>query len=549
MSLITDPRSRVFAAVLLWKFLVLVLFWQPIPTNDAFFYDGGVVNYLLHGQYVNPSLAINYPISGHQLFSAYPPLSQGILLIWMRLFGTSVFAAMTLHYVLYVLYALLLLGVLRRTLPESWTAHIAGLFLLGITFHDRPDSCAHTLGMLAVYAWVRAGLQPHRGNRSPGHSLWYWVMTAAIVLCLTASLQIGAAYAFLVCCGIVIARMACGERLPLAALAAMVLLPLLLIGGFVWFAPLFCRGFVESASSASFFTGLHWPRLMDGLKIIRAAPGVLAAAAMMMLPAFGLLPPRMLPKSAPGILGLAGLLTAIPVTLASLLLVSANTIGIAGYLQPLVVAGIGAWGGQLFPATPWRRAAGSLFLAGALLCSMRAIGLSTWGVACALDQSAGKSLNQVEAQISRLPAGSSVVLSGAYLYGAARHQEIRWIHSDHPGRFSDDATTALAALMDLKPACLVLTQFDYFRRYESTAQELMNHPEWVSVSITQTATLRAPDSIPSLRRVLQHVSWAPVIVDLEWKNPPFQPHPDVQLPNRAQQGGSSTAVEAGRITN
>src|SRR5262245_57456626 len=87
----------VFAAVFAWKVLLFLLSVQPIPANDSFFYDGAVVNFLLHGHYFNPALALALPISGSEVFSAYPPLYQFFLWLWMRLWGTSALAAMALH--------------------------------------------------------------------------------------------------------------------------------------------------------------------------------------------------------------------------------------------------------------------------------------------------------------------------------------------------------------------------------------------------------------------------------------------------------------------
>ena len=71
--------------------MLLLGFALPPPSNDSFFYDGPVVNLLLHGHYVNPSLAEALPISGTQVFSAYPPLYQFTLAVWMTVFGISRF--------------------------------------------------------------------------------------------------------------------------------------------------------------------------------------------------------------------------------------------------------------------------------------------------------------------------------------------------------------------------------------------------------------------------------------------------------------------------
>jgi hypothetical protein len=42
----------------------------------------------------------------------------------------------------------------------------------------------------------------------------------------------------------------------------------------------------------------------------------------------------------------------------------------------------------------------------------------------------------------------------------------------------------------------------------------------VDIHVRNLAQVRSPDSMPSLQRVLQHISWAPVIVDLDWKEAP-----------------------------
>ena len=76
------------------------------------------------------------------------------------------------------------------------------------------------------------------------------------------------------------------------------------------------------------------------------------------------------------------------------------------------------------------------------------------------------------------------------------------------------------AMERLRPPKLVLTQFDYYRTFEPLLARLRQHPELVSIALRDQAVVRTPDSIPLLRRVVQHISWAPVIVDLNWKNPP-----------------------------
>src|SRR5579863_5277633 len=104
----------VFALVFCWKVALLIISVQPVPSNDAFFYDGAVVNYLRNGGYYNPSLALALPISGTEVFCAYPPLYQVVLFGWMSVFGPSAVSAMAMHLVLFGIYMLLLLAIFRR---------------------------------------------------------------------------------------------------------------------------------------------------------------------------------------------------------------------------------------------------------------------------------------------------------------------------------------------------------------------------------------------------------------------------------------------------
>ena len=193
-----NRAETVFALVLVWKAALLLWTGQPIPANDSFFYDGAVVNLLLHGRYCNPALANALPISGHEVFSAYPPLYQLALLGWMKGFGTSALAAMWLHGVLFAIYALLVLATLRAVRAPVAAAHWAGLFLLGITFHDRPDSLAHVLGLAAVYACARMSGSGAATGAPWLATGWLWVAVVGVILCLATSLQIGGVYGLLV---------------------------------------------------------------------------------------------------------------------------------------------------------------------------------------------------------------------------------------------------------------------------------------------------------------------------------------------------------------
>jgi hypothetical protein len=63
----------------------------------------------------------------------------------------------------------------------------------------------------------------------------------------------------------------------------------------------------------------------------------------------------------------------------------------------------------------------------------------------------------------------------------------------------------------------VLTQFDYYRSFERVLAQLRQHPELAAIRVRDLAEIKPPDAIPALSRVVQNISWAPVIVDLDWK--------------------------------
>src|SRR5438105_4652340 len=128
-----------FALFLVWKVGLLLTTSQPVPFCDAFFYDGPVVNYLLHGAYCNPALAAALPISGTELYSTYPPLHQLALLIWMSVFGTSALSAMWYQLVLLAGFTVVTYSTLKMLQAPGAALNWAGLFCFGITFHERAD--------------------------------------------------------------------------------------------------------------------------------------------------------------------------------------------------------------------------------------------------------------------------------------------------------------------------------------------------------------------------------------------------------------------------
>jgi hypothetical protein len=108
------------------------------------------------------------------------------------------------------------------------------------------------------------------------------------------------------------------------------------------------------------------------------------------------------------------------------------------------------------------------------------------------------------------------VLSAAFLYEAARHKEVRAIHSDWlaPGRHTE---LPINLIIKHRPVKLILTQFDYYRHFEGTVRQLQEQNQLVKVKINDAVKTPVPDASRRLQRVVQHISWSPVIVELDWR--------------------------------
>jgi hypothetical protein len=504
-------------AVFLWKIALLVLTAQPVPSNDAYFYDGAVVNFLLHGKYCNPSLALALPISGLDVFCAYPPLYQVILWAWMSLFGTSVIAAMALHVILFGVYLAILFASFRRLSLPPWALNAGSAFVLVITFHDRPDSLAHVFGMAAVYCWIRSchalGKPPHSG-----HSAWSWAMTGFAVLSLCTGLQIGALYFLLLGIGMLAARYINRAAIPWAPLVALVLIPVTLIARVVFGFPHLWAGFLEHARQTPALSGWRIPKLGETLKAVRTVPGILATGIGLLYSIRMCVPARNAGKEMLWTVALTCTLAALVMTFASMFVLTANAVSFSAYLQPLAVACYLGMVVPLFSASGMGRLTIRLFIGLAALGSIRAIGMTTWGIACARDVSQRSAIHRVRAEVQRIGKDQAAVFSGAYLHEAAPYADFRWIHSDWlaPAKKGENDFDR-KALIRVKPVKLLLTQFDYYRRYQPVLESLKSQPDIVAVEIIDTARVPPPDSIKSLQRVVQHISWAPIIVNLTWK--------------------------------
>jgi hypothetical protein len=143
--------------------------------------------------------------------------------------------------------------------------------------------------------------------------------------------------------------------------------------------------------------------------------------------------------------------------------------------------------------------------------------LSTWGVACARDFCYAQAKSRVLEQFAACNTNATVVLSSAYLYEAARFEHVKLIHSDWmtPAERAY-RNTDWEGLLRLKPEMIMVTPFDYYRRYAALLERLREHPELASFEVTPSSRLKPPDASRSMQRVIQHISWAPVTIRIRW---------------------------------
>ncbi len=490
-----------FALYFLWKVALLLFTSQPVPANDSFFYDGPVVNYVLHGGYFNPSLAMVLPISGNEVFCAYPPLYQAVLLGWMKCFGVSVISAMWLHVILLAGYALTVFQIFRQLKIPALAINISGLFLFGITFHDRPDTLAHLLAALAMLALVR-GLP--------------WATAVFLTLTFCTSLQIGGIYSLWLGLFIMSETSFAKRPIPWAAALSFVGVMVALIALVKFGYPRLWEGFREHVAITPSVTGLRAPSLDAILKIVRSSPGILLVVAMLALLVFKWRPLlNHLATSAQLRLVASGTLAALALICGCLVVLTPNTIHVANYLQPVIVGSALALVVAGLMNVKWPRVTHGLFLGAALLVSIRAVGMTTWGILCHRDVTHAQALTLVNKSLDSAPTNSTVFVSAAYLYDTAQRTNITWLHSDWAS-LANEGDWELRAIKERRPSRLLLTQFDYYRRYERIVSQFRRERGDVEVQITNTARVQPPDALPSMRKVVQHISWAPVIVEFTW---------------------------------
>jgi len=502
----------VFGLVLLWRVALLIFTAQPIPANDAFFFDGAVVNWILHGHYFNPSLSAVFPISGHQLYAAYPPLYQAVLLGWMKLFGTTVISAMALHVTLFAVSGFLVVSIVQQFFPAAANYALAVLLLFGITFDDRPEGLAHAFGLAALL--LLTGKISGNGK---------WKTTAAISLLLLAALYtsviVGAFYfgvGFIAAAAAWLARRK--NDLFTSFIAAAVLFSAITFT-IAKTEPLWWAGFQENARQTPVLAvGFRVPGGLEILKLVRNAPVFLLALAL--LPFVFARRKHIFSATEPWLFLVIGVFAMGWVLLvADMTLLAANYVGYVMFTQIILAAGLLALGEKYFSEHRCRLR--GLMIGCVILISVRAVGMTTWGTACAWKNSYPRTQETLRAEFAPFATNDApVVVSSAFLYTALACNVKNPIHSDwYFDRANWTNNADLDGFIHLKPQKLVLVQFDYYRAFQPLLKRLQQRPGLVKIRAHDFAAVRTPDSIPSLQRVVQHISWAPVIVDLDWENP------------------------------
>lgn len=504
----------VLALVLVWRVLLLVFTAQPIPANDAFGYDGAVVNLLHGGRYCNPSFAMMFPISGREVYAGYPPLYQGALLVWMELFGTSVISAMGLHLALFAVSGFLTLAIVKKFFPPAAGYALVALLFVGFTFGDRPESLAYVFGLGALWLVTR---QISETSFHPGTAIG---LSLALLCGLYTSVIVGAYFfgvSFVACAVSQIRR-----RNPylFGSLAVAAALFVVLTCSIVKLEPLWWAGFMESARQQSVMeTGFHRPQLADVIKLIRTTPVFLVG--MLALPlVFGRAKEIFLQEAAWLALIIGIFVTGWALLAVSLTLLSGNYVNYAAFTQIILAAGLLALVQKYFPNR--ERLLRVALLACVLVVSVRAIGMTTWGGVCAWKNSYQSTQAVLRNELEPFTISNQpVLISSAFLYCAADLGVKNPVHCDW---YFDHAhwtnNAQMNALARCQPPKLVLTQFDYYRSFIAPLADLRQHPELVEIRVRNLAKAPVPDAIHSLQRVVQHISWAPVIVDLNWKQPP-----------------------------
>jgi hypothetical protein len=497
-----------FGLVLLWRLALLLFTAQPIPANDAFFYDGAIVNWLHAGHYCNPAIADLFPISGTQVFSSYPPGYQAALLLWFPVFGTSVISAMALHLTLFAISGLLTLTIVKRFFPSAINYAIIALLFFGITFGDRPEDLAHIFGLGSLLLLAQS---------TAGNFNWHRAAFTTLLL-LGALFTSPVSAAFYFAAGfftVALGWLTHQKIIAFIPFAAVTILFATITFAVTKLEPVWWAGFMETARQQSVVTsGFHLPRGVELLKLVRTAPVFLVAIFFVPLAI-----KHRQQFSADAWLRLAAgiFLAGWTLIAADLTLLSANYIGYVLFSQIILAAGLLALIGIFFSSRA--RCLRLFIFCCAALMSIRAIGLTTWGAACAWENSYAQTQTTLRVELAPFATNNTpVFISSAFCYDA---EKLRVRHPVLCDWYFNHATwtnnAQLNGLVRSRPAKLVLTQFDYYRSFERVLAQLRQHPELAAIRVRDLAEIKPPDAIPALSRVVQNISWAPVIVDLDWK--------------------------------
>ena len=503
----------VLGLVVLWRIALLVFTAQPVPANDAYYFDGAMVNWIRHGHYFNPCLVLAFPISGSQVFSAYPPLYQAALLLWMPVFGTTALSAMALHLVLFTGAGILTVAVWRKFFPVVNCMALPALLFWGMTFNDRPEDLAHNFGLIAL-GLVALQLSQAQGSRRLAAGV-----VLALLLTLYTSVIVGAFYFGV---GFIAGAVAWyrGRRslLFFVPFLVVVLLFVAIAATIARVEPVWWQGFLENGRQQPLMSGFRLPRGVDLFKLVRTLPVFLLATAL--LPSFFTRQRQLLYQNGVwldlwvGIFVMGWVLIGVNLTL-----LAPNYIGYVLFTQVLLAVGLLALAERLLPSVQiWLRRA---MWCCVLLVSIRAIGMTTWGVVCAWKNSYASTQAILRRELEPfVNSPAPVIISSPFLYGTCEMGVQNAVHTDWYFIHGVGASaTASDSFVRLRPARLVLSQFDYYRAFVPLLQELRTRPDLVDIHVRDCAEVQTPDAIPSLQRVIQHISWAPVIVDLDWKPP------------------------------
>jgi hypothetical protein len=282
--------------------------------------------------------------------------------------------------------------------------------------------------------------------------------------------------------------------------------------------PLWWAGFQENARQTPVLAvGFRKPDVLEILKLIRTAPVFLLALGF--LPFAFARRKQIFSANEPWLFLVAGIFAMGWLLLvADMTLLAANYVGYVMFTQIILAAGLLALCEKYFSEHHCRLR--GLMLGCVILISVRAVGMTTWGAACAWKNSYPRTHETLRAEFAPFATnGAAVVVSSAFLYSALEFNVKNPIHSDwYFDRANWTNNADLDGLIRLQPQKLVLVQFDYYRAFLPLLQRLRQRPGLVKIRVRDFASVPTPDSVPSLQRVVQHISWAPVVVDLDWEN-------------------------------